>query len=135
MSAKAQPEKKANAASASQNSSKNIFNLPTLDSRLATLLACALIIAATLFVYKPAWHAGFVWDDDDMLTENAAVKGALSEIWLESKPPFLSTKFYDYIPLTLTWYWIEARLWEKNPTETITHATDYRLTNILLHAL
>ncbi|MGI8966742.1 MAG: hypothetical protein ACR2H1_11740, partial [Limisphaerales bacterium] len=78
-----------------------------------------LILALTLLAYSPMFQAGFIWDDDDMLTENPLIKNGLGDIWF-------STKFYDYFPLTLTSFWLEWRLWRMNPT-------GYHATNILLH--
>jgi tetratricopeptide (TPR) repeat protein len=107
----------------------------SLSSSTEWLLALALLVT-TFIVYQPALEAGFIWDDDDMLTENEVVRGPLHDIWFESKAPFLSTKFYDYIPLTLTSYWIEYRLWEKPGTEAREmHPKPYHATNIFIHAL
>ncbi len=95
-----------------------------------------LLLVATFIVYQPALDGGFIWDDDDMLTENQLVSGPLREIWFQSQSPYLSTRFYDYIPLTLTSYWIEYRLWEKPGTQAHDmHPKPYHATNILLHAL
>ncbi len=99
-------------------------------------LLALLIVLVTFVVYQPALQSGFIWDDDDMLTENEVVRGPLHEIWFESKSPFLSTKFYDYIPLTLTSYWLEYRMWEKPGTAARDmHPRPYHAANILLHAL
>src|ERR1039458_1563661 len=35
------------------------------------LLGAAIILLATLAVYWPAVHAGFIWDDDDILTSDS----------------------------------------------------------------
>ena len=35
--------------------------------------ACAfglLLAALTIFVYRPSWNGGFLWDDDDYITHN-----------------------------------------------------------------
>ena len=114
--------------------SPKLQNKPTPAS-IQWLLALAIIVAAFL-VYRPTLNAGFIWDDDDMLTENEVVRGPLHDIWFEAKAPFLSTKFYDYIPLTLTSYWLEYRLWEKpGTTAHDMHPRPYHIANILLHAL
>ena len=85
------------------------------------LPAAALLLLAVL-VYAPALRAGFVWDDDYMLTESAFVKApdGLKAIWF-------STQLRDYFPLTSTSFWLEWRLWGMN-------AAGYHATNILLHA-
>ena len=90
-----------------------------LDSRFC--LGIAIFLAA-LVVYFPALRAGFVWDDDLLVTDNPLVKSlaGLRHIWL-------SAAATDYTPLTLTSFWIEWQLWDDN-------ATGYHLVNILLHA-
>ena len=82
-----------------------------------------LIVCAALIAFGPAIKAGFIWDDNDMLTENHLIKAAdgLRRIWF-------STEFVDYFPLTMSSLWFEWRLWGMN-------ATGYHITNILLHAL
>src|ERR1035441_3272767 len=87
------------------------------------LLGAAIILLATLAVYWPAVHAGFIWDDDDILTTNPLVSASdgLRLIWAGGK-------FYDYWPVTLTSFWCEWRLWGLN-------VTGYHVTNILLHAV
>src|SRR6266581_5238997 len=92
-------------------------------SALSTLLyGCGFILLLTLLVYWPALQGGFVWDDDSMLTDNAAIKSphGLYYIWR-------STALPDYFPLTSTTLWAEWRLWGM-------HAWGYHLTNVLLHA-
>ena len=86
------------------------------------LLGAAIILLATLAVYWPAVHAGFIWDDDDILTANplASAPDGLRLIWADGK-------FYDYWPVTLTSFWCEWRLWGLN-------VTGYHVTNVLLHA-
>ena len=34
----------------------------------------AVIVLVTLFVYAPAFHAGFIWDDDTLLTRNPLIQ-------------------------------------------------------------
>ncbi len=91
-----------------------------LRSRI--LLGACLVLAAVL-CYIPAMRAGFVWDDDLLVTENPLVKGAdsLPYVWA-------SAAATDYTPLTTTAFWLQWRLWRDN-------ATGYHLVNILLHAL
>lgn len=86
------------------------------------LVGAAAILLVTLAVYWPAVHAGFIWDDDDILTANPLISApdGLRHIWAGGK-------FYDYWPMTLTSFWFEWRLWGLN-------ATGYHVTNILLHA-
>jgi len=86
------------------------------------LLALFLVII-TFVAYQPAWHAGFIWDDDDHLTANPAMTtpGGLRMIWS-------SLAVSRYYPLTLTSFWVQHRLWGLNPLP-------YHLVNIALHAI
>ena len=86
-------------------------------------LVCLLLVFATLLVYQPVWHAGFIWDDDELLTNNPVVKSAhgLSRAWF-------TTSTLDYYPMTFTLWWLEWRMWGDNPL-------GYHLVNVLLHAV
>lgn len=86
------------------------------------LIGSVVILLATMAVYWPAVHAGFIWDDDDTLTANPLIS-APDGLWLI----WIGGKFYDYWPMTLTSFWLEWRLWGLS-------ATGYHVTNILLHA-
>ncbi len=83
-----------------------------------------ILLGLTLLAYLPAIGAGYIWDDDDYITGNEALRtpGGLARIWtdLEATP--------QYYPLVHTTYWIEYRLWQLRPA-------GYHLVNILLHAL
>ncbi|MGC4073951.1 MAG: tetratricopeptide repeat protein [Nibricoccus sp.] len=85
------------------------------------LAALALIVAAFV-AYQPVWHAGYIWDDDVMLTGNRHVQSpdGLRAIWF-------STELPDYFPLTSTALWLQWRCWGANPL-------GYHLANVLLHA-
>lgn len=82
-----------------------------------------LIVAATLAVYLPALRAGYIWDDDDYLTENELVQrvDGLRDIWL-------TRKTVQYYPMVFTSFWIEHRLWGLAPA-------GYHATNIALHMI
>jgi protein O-mannosyl-transferase len=89
----------------------------------STSLMAGLLVLATLLAYQPVWRAEFIWDDDAVITANALVKGGwpgLRDIWA-------STKFHDYVPLALTSFWLEWRLWGD-------HAAGYHVVNVLLHS-
>jgi tetratricopeptide (TPR) repeat protein len=90
--------------------------------RSRLFLGACIVLAAGL-CYIPAMGAGFVWDDDLLVTENPLVKGAdsLPYVWA-------SAASTDYTPLTTTAFWVQWRLWGDN-------AAGYHLVNILLHAL
>ena len=93
------------------------------DSNLRRLLLAAAIVAATLAAYWPAIHGGFIWDDDDYLTGNRALRSAegLKEIWLV---PGTTRQYY---PLVHTTFWLESRLWGFEPL-------GYHLVNVFLFA-
>jgi protein O-mannosyl-transferase len=82
-----------------------------------------VMVALTLLAYKPVWHAGFIWDDDDHLTANPAMTApdGLRKIWS-------SMAVSRYYPLTLTTFWFEHRLWGLNPMP-------YHVVNIVVHAV
>jgi len=77
----------------------------------------------TVLVYLPAMQAGFVWDDNILLTDNPVIHSADGwwRVWLPGA-------MMDYYPVTWMTFWLEWRLWGTN-------ATGYHVTNILLHAL
>ena len=86
------------------------------------LLLGAGLVLLTFLAYLPSFHAGFLWDDDTMLTANRAILSphGLKQIWA-------STLLPDYFPLTSTSLWLEWRLWGF-------HAAGYHTTNVLFHA-
>ena len=52
----------------------------------STLLRVIALLSITLLAYVPAINGGFIWDDDDYVTENPTL-GSLSglkSIWLPS---------------------------------------------------
>lgn len=82
------------------------------------------LILLVLTAYWPATTAGYIWDDDDHILHNNALRSAdgLWRIWTElGETP-------QYYPLTHTTFWLEFRLWGLDPR-------GYHVTNILLHAL
>jgi len=83
-----------------------------------------LLVAATLVAYLPAIRGDFLWDDEQYVTGNAAVRApdGLARIWLR---PWSSPQYY---PLTLSTFWLEWRLVGPQPLL-------YHLDNVLLHAL
>jgi Flp pilus assembly protein TadD len=88
-----------------------------------TWLICLLLAVATFLAYQPVWHAGFIWDDDELLTNNPVVKSAAGLY-----RPWFTASTLDYYPMTFSLWWLEWRLWANNPL-------GYHLVNVLLHAL
>ena len=82
----------------------------------------ALLVLVTVLVYVPAMRGGFIWDDAGLLTDNPAVKtiDGLYSIWFGNWG-------VDYIPLTLSSFWLEWHLWGLHPA-------GYHIVNVLLHA-
>ena len=81
-----------------------------------------LLAAVTIFSYRPAWHGGFIWDDDVYVIKNQLLTApdGLRRIWFSLDSPS------QYFPLTYTTFRIERALWGLNPT-------GYHWVNILLH--
>jgi len=82
-----------------------------------------LLIAATFAAYLPALRAGWIWDDDQYVTENTTLRGArgLAAIWLEPR----STP--QYYPAVHTSFWLEYQLFGPKPE--VFHGV-----NVALHA-
>lgn len=84
-----------------------------------------LLVVLVLVAYLPALRAGFVWDDDKALTQNALLRSpeGLWKIW--TRPSLIPQG--HYWPLTYTTFWVEYQLWGDAPF-------GYHLNNVLLHA-
>ena len=74
--------------------------------------------------YWPAWHGGFLWDDDTYITTNYALRSltGLKVIWLK---PWAIEQYY---PLTFTLFWIGYHLWGLN-------TLGYHLLTLSLHCV
>jgi tetratricopeptide (TPR) repeat protein len=96
---------------------------PPLDEDKARnfFLGLALFLLAVM-VYYQAFHASFVWDDDQLLTSNQQVQSAMG--WLTL---WIAPQTADYFPLTSSTLWLEWHLWGMN-------ATGYHVMNVLFHA-
>jgi len=82
-----------------------------------------LLVAAVVIAYQPAWHAGFIWDDDKYVTKNELLTAAdgLKRIWFSLDSPS------QYFPLVYTSFRFERAVWGLNPGP-------YHWINILVHA-
>ncbi|HXW64805.1 MAG TPA: tetratricopeptide repeat protein [Burkholderiaceae bacterium] len=85
-----------------------------------TVLQALLIVAAGLWIYWPALHGGWLWDDSELVTDNSNLRDlqGLWQIWLTPKT--------DYWPLTWTLLWMEWHLWGNEPL-------GYHLCSLALH--
>src|ERR1700722_11559762 len=98
------------------------FNLSVASSGKCGWHFVLFLVATTLIAYLPVWHAGFLWDDDILLTANPLIKDPQGwwRFWVTTRTP-------DYFPVMSSAFWLEWRLWGMN-------ATGYHVTNVLLHA-
>ena len=67
--------------------------------------------------------AGYIWDDDTLLTENPQMRSlqGLAQFWRGDHSR-------DYTPVTLSAFWLEWRAWGDSPAA-------FHLVNILLHGV
>jgi protein O-mannosyl-transferase len=81
------------------------------------------IWCAIFLVYVPSLSSGFIWDDDDYVTQNATLRTieGLKQIWFD---PQATPQYY---PLVFTTFWIEYHLWGLHPS-------GYHLVNAIFHA-
>jgi tetratricopeptide (TPR) repeat protein len=81
------------------------------------------LIAITCLAYQPVFEAGFVWDDNDWVTQNPLVTGErpVSAIWA-------SVERLHYYPVAFSLWRVQYALWGESPF-------GFHLVNILLHAL
>lgn len=97
---------------------------PSGKSGDRTWLWCAgILVALIIIAYLPASHAGFIWDDDDYVTNNPLITApdGLKRIWFSLDAPS------QYFPLVYSVFRLEHSLWGFNPA-------GYHWVNIFLHA-
>ena len=96
---------------------------PPVGASLREAIGSAFFfLSVTLLAYLPAWHGGFLWDDDAHVTKPAlrSLHG-LARIWSE---PGATQQYY---PVLHSAFWIEHRLWGDA-------VLGYHLLNVVLHA-
>jgi tetratricopeptide (TPR) repeat protein len=88
-----------------------------------TVLA-GLLLLLVMAAYLPALRCGFIWDDDEYVTDNPMLTATngLHDIW------FSAHTQSQYFPLVYTTFRLEHSLWAFNPV-------GYHLVNVLLHGL
>ncbi len=93
-----------------------------LSSRGRAFIFAVVLAAVTIFVYRPAWHGGFLWDDDAYIINNELLTAphGWQRIWFSLDSPS------QYFPLTYSTFRIEHTLWGLN-------TTGYHWVNLLLH--
>lgn len=92
------------------------------SSRGRVLIFAVVLAAVTIFAYRPAWHGGFLWDDDDYIINNELLTApdGWQRIWFSLDSPS------QYFPFTYSTFRIEHALWGLN-------TTGYHWVNLLLH--
>ena len=87
-----------------------------------------LLLVLVGLVYIPVFRAGYIWDDNDLLTDNVLIRSlsGLAVLWFD---PTVRGRFYpDYYPMTYTSFALEYQLWGLHPL-------GYHLTNLFLHEI
>jgi len=86
------------------------------------LIFCLILAVVTMLAYQPAWNGGFIWDDDEYVTNNELLTApdGLRRIWFSLDSPS------QYFPLVYTTFRIEHALWGLHPF-------GYHWVNLLLH--
>ena len=92
------------------------------EELIENLFLGVLLFALAVLIFIPVFNAGFIWDDDQLLTANPQVHSP-DGWWTLWVHPLTA----DYFPLTSTTLWFEWHLWGMN-------AGAYHVTNVLLHA-
>jgi tetratricopeptide (TPR) repeat protein len=91
-------------------------------TRGRALIFGVVLTAVTILAYRPAWHGGFLWDDDAYVINNELLTTphGWQRIWFSLDSPS------QYFPLTYSTFRIEYALWGLN-------TTGYHWVNLLLH--
>jgi tetratricopeptide (TPR) repeat protein len=92
------------------------------STRGRALIFAVVLAAVTILAYRPAWHGGFLWDDDDYIINNELLTAphGWQRIWFSLDSPS------QYFPLTYSTFRIEYALWGLN-------TAGYHWVNLLLH--
>jgi tetratricopeptide (TPR) repeat protein len=89
------------------------------------LLRAAIIVLAGLWIYSPAYHGDWLWDDDQLLTANPVVQSGslqgLGKLWFNPDGA-------DFFPLSYTALWAQWPFFKNTPT-------GYHVTTIVLHVI
>jgi hypothetical protein len=94
---------------------------PLGSKRVRLWLGALTIALSTVVAYRPAIDGGFIWDDDDYVTDNVLLHSdaGLARLWEPGQT-------HQYYPAVFTTFWVEYHLWGLNPR-------GYHLVNVLLH--
>lgn len=88
-----------------------------------TLFRALGLFVAVAIAYLPVSSAGFIWDDDMYVVDNASLRDlpGLARIW------FVPGATPQYYPAVFTTFWIEHHLWGLSPA-------GYHAVNVACHA-
>ena len=136
------------AAAAEQAGSRDINGKEHTEHWRDFLFKFALIVLAGLWIYSPTYHGDWLWDDDQLLTQNLTVQhrvssnlrvpeeslATLAKLWLRPDGA-------DYFPLSYTALWAQWPLFNVSVTQPdgtvakVAWPTGYHVVTILCHIL
>ena len=87
-------------------------------------LAGLILLLAPFVLYSPLFDAGYIWDDNALVTDNLNLRSlhGLWRIW------FVPGATPQYYPATYSSFWLEYQFWGLNPVAS-------HFVNVLLHSL
>ena len=97
---------------------------PEPNAPRLVFLQALTIVTAVGWIYWPALHGGWLWDDALLISENALVHDPNGwwKIWLQPQGMF------DFQPVEVSVVWVEWHLWGA-------HTSGYHAVSALLHAV
>jgi len=88
------------------------------------LIQVVAIVAATFWIFWPALHGDWIWDDNFYITQNPLLHDP-ARLW---KAWFEPGSFVEYYPIEESVQWAQWQLWH-------TDTFGYHLTNVFLHII
>lgn len=92
--------------------------------RLQYLLQALAIVLASLWIYWPALHGDWLWDDNWYVIDNPLLHDP-ARLWKAWCAP---GSFVEYYPIEETVQWLQWQLWHND-------TFGYHVTNVLLHII
>ena len=104
------------------------MKVAALNEKQVLLLTAALLAAVVFIAYTPALTAGFIWDDNEFVTENPDLDtlSGLKTIWLHPKDN------PHYFPLLMTVFWLLRQVLGVHPTGYHLVTLAFHIGNVLL---